>query len=287
MARNLLPFRRTGAPVGNHDFVNRAFAFVKRAGDWPGMPLLPLISIAAGVLMATVGAFGTGDLPWGQRAGFWAALMTMEIVKWQIWLIATVRRDSDWVRASLIGTPLLAIALPFEIQASFALVGVEVRIGPGDIWAKALVIGAIIFFTVTAVTWRRASAPAPALIPVAPSAARQKRPDLLDRAGIARIDDLEMVEAEDHYCRLHLGGGGSVLLHLRFGDAIGQLADVDGLQINRGIWVAAASVRGAVRDGRRWWLVTTGDRRVPVSARFANDVRARGWLRPPVRSYPV
>lgn len=211
--------------------------------------------------------------------------MTMEIVKWQIWLIATVRRDSDWVRASLIGTPLLAIALPLEIQASFALVGVEVRIGPGDIWAKALVIGAIIFLTVTAVTWGRASLPAS--VPAAPPPAVDKRPALLDRAGIARIGDLQMVEAEDHYCRLHLGTGASVLLHLRFGDAMGQLADVDGLQINRGIWIAAAAVRGAVREGRRWWLVTTGDRRVPVSARFANDVRARGCLHPPVRSYPV
>lgn len=280
MTRYRMSFRRIGDPVGNHDFVNRAFAFVKHARHWPGMPLLPLISMAAGVLLATVGAFGTGTLPLGQRAGFWAVLMAMEIVKWQIWLIVMVRGERDWFRACLIGMPVLAIVLPFEIQASFAMVGVEVHFGPGDIWPKALVIGAVIFLTVSVVQWWRT--PAPVATPVAAVAIANKRPAFLDRAGIARIGDLEMVEAEDHYCRLHLGGGGSVLLHLRFGDAIDQLAGVDGLQINRGIWVAAAAVRGAVRDGRRWRLVLNGERRAPVSARFTSDVRGRGWLRPPM-----
>ncbi len=280
MSRHPSPLHRIAVVYGKHDFVNRAFAFAKRAANWPGMPLLPLISMAAGVLMATVGAFGTGTLPLGQRAGFWAVLMAMEIIKWQIWLMVMVRGKRDWSRACLIGMPVLAIVLPFEIQASFALVGVEVHFGPGDIWPKALVIGAVIFLTVSVVQWWRT--PAPLAPPVAPVATADKRPAFLDRAGIARIGDLDMVEAEDHYCRLHLGSGGSVLLHLRFGDAIGQLAGVDGLQINRGIWVAAAAVRGAARDGRRWRLVLKGERRAPVSARFTGDVRARGWLRPPI-----
>lgn len=289
MARHLPPLHRFPAADSKLDFVNRALGFVKRVGHWPGMPLLPLISIAAGVMMATVGAFGTGAIPLGQRAAFWAVLMTMEIVKWQVWLIATVRRDSDWMRACLIGMPLLAIVLPFEIQASFAVVGVDVRIGAGDIWARALVIGTIILVVVSLVhRWQVSgdrAAPTPlagsTIEALAPIIQDQPRPALLDRAGLSRTDDLHAIEAEDHYCRLHLAQGGSVLLHLRFGDAMAQLSGIDGLQINRGLWVASGAVRGAVRDGRRWRLVLAGGQRMPVSTRHAAAVRQRGWFHPP------
>ncbi len=281
MAHQPPPLRPIAVDPGKRDFANRAFAFAKRAGDWPGMPLLPLISMAAGLMLMMVGAFGTGAIPLGSRAAFWMLLMTMELIKWQAWLILLIKGQRDWAPVCLAGMLVLTPLLPLEIRASFALVGIDVQIGPGAVWVKALVISAIIFVVITVVQRRRLVALAAAVPPPVVAIAAPVRPDLLDRAGIARLEHLIAIEAEDHYCRLHLAPGGSVLLHMRFGDAMGQLADVDGMEVNRGSWVASAAVRGAVRAGRRWQLALPGGRCLPVSPRCLPGVRARGWLRPP------
>jgi DNA-binding LytR/AlgR family response regulator len=102
---------------------------------------------------------------------------------------------------------------------------------------------------------------------------------LLARAGIADPATLQAIEAEDHYCRLHLAGGRSLLILHRFGDALKEVADLDGAQVHRGAWVSAKDVAGAERYGRRWLLLLAGGARIPVSARFTKIARARGWLR--------
>ena len=63
----------------------------------------------------------------------------------------------------------------------------------------------------------------------------------------------------------------------RFGDAVRELVGIDGLQVHRGAWVAAAGITGAARDGRKYRL-RVGDVEVPVSTTSLPAVRARGWL---------
>lgn len=273
-----LPIRAVAPAAGKPGFANRVARFAKRASAWPGMPVLPVVSIAAAIVMTLVGGFGTGALPLERRALFWALLMLVNFAKWQSWFVLMVRQPSDWTRAVLIGFPVLSATLPFEISGLLSLVGVDARIGLGAIWARALVIGAIIYVMIMVLRRDPPNAPVPVVAPP-PSMAH---PPMLARAGIARISDLIAVEAEDHYCRLHLSSGGSVLLHQRFGDAMAALAGVDGAQVHRGFWVAAAAVTGAVRDGRRWRLALSSGLSVPVSARFAARVRERGWLHPPI-----
>ncbi len=73
-------------------------------------------------------------------------------------------------------------------------------------------------------------------------------------------------------------GGGTLLVHYRFRDAVGDLADVQGAQVHRGAWVADCAITGSERNGRRWSLHLADGSRVPVSETSIALCRARGWL---------
>ncbi|WP_374146963.1 LytTR family DNA-binding domain-containing protein [Sphingomonas sp. 28-63-12] len=257
---------------------------MKRAAHWPGMPILPVATIAVTILLILVGGYRTGALPIGQRIGFWAILMTINAIKWQVWFLVMVRRPRDWLRALLIGVPLLTLTLPIEITAVLALIGIDARIGALGVWMTGLAMGAVILIIIALLRPRDRAVPAAATAGAAAAAGPTAIPltALLTRAGIAQAADLVAIVAEDHYCRLHLAGGGSILLHHRFGDAVAEIAAIDGLQIHRGAWVAGHAVIGAVRDGRRWRVAVCTGLQLPVSARFTTAARARGWLRPPI-----
>jgi len=101
---------------------------------------------------------------------------------------------------------------------------------------------------------------------------------LLARAGLPSPAALLAIVAEDHYCRVHISDGSSALVHHRFGDALDEVAGLDGLRVHRGAWVADAGVTGAAREGRRWLLALADGSRIRVSARYVAALRARGWL---------
>ncbi|OSZ70234.1 hypothetical protein CAP40_05295 [Sphingomonas sp. IBVSS2] len=273
---------RTG-PVarlaGKRGFAKRARGFAKRApgsvrrllpqGPVPGFPLLWVACLAAAALMIVTGGFETGALPLGSRTAFWLLLMGWNACKWQVLFAWGVRKPGDWPRVALLGTVPLNLPLPLEIQFCGALVGQSMRAMPLDVWIRAAAISAGIF----AVCWV-----------VARILLRRMRPVRADTGLLARArvpaGDLAAIEAEDHYCRIHRRDGGSALIHYRFGDALEEVAGLDGLQVHRGAWAAAGAVEGAERDGRKWRLRLAGGGSVPVSATHAAAARARGWLRP-------
>ena len=262
--------------VRNAGFAKHARNFANRVSALPGFPILPVATFAAAVLMTIVGAFGTGEMPLAIRAGFWAVLLGWNLLKWQGWFALLVRRPDDWPRASAIGTVIINLPLPFEIALTLRLFGIDVAPDPSQTWAKALAISGVVFLVLFIAGVRRRAAPVDKADRIVPAV----MPDgLLARAGITDPAALRAIEAEDHYCRLHLSGGRSILILHRFGDALAEVADFDGTQVHRGAWVSSLAVTGAERDGRRWQLVLIDGARIPVSARFAAAARARGWLR--------
>jgi DNA-binding LytR/AlgR family response regulator len=101
---------------------------------------------------------------------------------------------------------------------------------------------------------------------------------LLARARVAP-EALVAIQAEDHYCRVRRRDGSSALVHYRFADAMTEVAALDGAQVHRGTWVAAAALRGAVRERRRWRLLLADGSSVPVSTSRVAETRSRGWLK--------
>jgi hypothetical protein len=266
-----LPSGSRNAAFAKHvrNFANRVLAL-------PGFPMLPVAGLAAAILMVIVGAFGTGQMPLPMRIGFWGVLLGWNVLKWQLWFALLVRRPGDWPRAAAIGALLLNLPLPLEIELSLSVFGVSYQPTPAKTWAEALAISVAVFLVLIIAGLRRRSMQT--IVPMTPPSA--VIPDgLLDRAGVVDPLSLQAIEAEDHYCRLHLAGGRSVLMLHRFGDALAEVAGFDGAQVHRGAWVAANGLVSAKRDGRRWLLVLADGAEIPVSARFAGAARARGWLR--------
>jgi len=270
----LLPASLVPSAPGNTGFAKRVRNFANRVAALPGFPVLPIAGFAAAMLMIIVGAFGTGQMPLPMRAGFWGVLLGWNMLKWQIWFALLVRRPTDWPRASAIGAVVLNLPLPFEIALSLSLFGIIDAPAPGQTWAKALAISMVVFLVLFIAGVRRRAEPV-----AAAAAPPVITPDgLLARAGIIDPAALQAIEAEDHYCRLHLAGGRSLLVLHRFGDALREVADFGGAQVHRGAWVSAGGVAGAERDGRRWLLILPDGARIPVSASFTKIVRSRGWL---------
>ncbi|RYY47154.1 MAG: LytTR family transcriptional regulator [Sphingomonadales bacterium] len=274
------PFR-DDPPPGKRGFAKAAAAFAKRArriAKLPGFPVLWIASAAAAALMIVTGGFGTGDVAAGPRVGFWAMLMGWSALKWQVWFAVTVRRPEDWLRAAAIGAILLCLPLPIEIALCARFMGFGGMMP--DVfgtWGRALAIGSVVLVTILVLT--RAIGHRPFGASAEPAATPLPPDGILARARVAP-DALAAIEAEDHYCRVHHRDGTSALIHYRFGDALGEVAGMEGAQVHRGAWVSAAAVEGAEREGRRWDLVLGGGRRVAVSATYAPEARRRGWLRP-------
>jgi hypothetical protein len=225
---------------------------------------------AAGVMIVT-GGFGTSSMPPAQRAAFWALLMGWSGLKWQLWFAATVRSHRDWWWAAGLGAVLLSLPLPIEIRLCAQAVGISGAIAdPFGTWGRALAIGVVMFVTILLIL--RATGHFA-------RKARVAAPDqgLLARARVA-AESLAAIEAEDHYCRVRRHDGSDALIHYRFGDALAEMAEIDGAQVHRGAWVAADAVTGAEREGRRWLLLLKDGSKVAVSASYVAEVRQRGWL---------
>jgi hypothetical protein len=248
-------------------FANRALDFANRARTTPAFPVLELACIAMAGLAAISGAFGTDALPPMHRAAFWFALMAWSGLKWRLWFAWRVRKQTDWARASAIGALLLNLPLPLEIEAATWLVGANAQVGEFAVWLEALAISAVI----AALVWplRRVLAPAR-------ERAQAADPGPLVRAG-ARLERIGAVRAEDHYCRVYLADRSSRLVLCRFGDALAELAAMDGERVHRSVWVADWAVDSAHREGRAWRLEAAGEL-LPVSSAYLARARQRGWL---------
>ncbi len=262
--------RPSGARSDKLRFVKRAYGFVKRA---PGFPMLWIGGATAAGIMIVTGGFGTGAMPLGQRIGFWAVLMGWSSLKWQLWFMATVRRQTDWIWAAALGALLLSLPLPIEIRLSAQAVGIEGAFAdPVGTWARAAAIGGVIFVAIVLILAATGHLPLARRKPVARPAE-----GLLARARVS-AETLAAIEAEDHYCRVRRRDGSDALIHYRFGDALAEVAELDGAQVHRGSWVAADAVNGATRDGRRWLLLLSDGTEIAVSPRHVAEARRRGWL---------
>lgn len=246
-----------------------------------GSPLIgprQLIIAAIAVVIAVIAMpFGTAVLSLPARMLFWGLLIGLNQVKWSLWYRYGLRRAGEgWQGMALMvvaGAILLNLTLPFEVELGFRLVGYPVAIDWAPNFAAAMLISLGVG---TGIALAQGDQP-----PVVAEAPPVPAPStgLALRAGLADLRLLESIIAEDHYLRLHLADGRAPLVLYRFGDGLRELAAIDGEQVHRSAWVAAAAVRGAVREGRRWRLCLAGGSTVPVSETFLPAVRARGWLK--------
>ncbi len=89
--------------------------------------------------------------------------------------------------------------------------------------------------------------------------------------------DIVHVSVEDHYVHAVTTAGREMIL-MRFRDALAELEMLDGLQVHRSHWVAAAHVVTVRRQGSKMVLQLDNGTEIPVSRAFRTAIRQRGWL---------
>lgn len=83
---------------------------------------------------------------------------------------------------------------------------------------------------------------------------------------------LFVVEAQDHYLRVATLDG-EALVHMRFSDALEALEQTDGVRVHRSWWVARTSIESMKFTSGRGELTLVNGAVVPVSRRFASEVK--------------
>lgn len=237
------------------------------------------VSVGLGVLFAWLGVYGTGFLPFFERAVYWTsthavgagtALLAAPLVferlgrNWPLWVQLPAL-------ALIVSVPVTVVVVLFTTFAG----------GARDIGAWITQFGYIFVISqiVTAVgygIYRLSTAPAPGANPSAAPAAdgldrfRERLPMKLRQAA------LWAVSAEDHYLRVHTSAGEDLIL-LRLSDALAELAALDGLQTHRSWWVAREGVSEIQRSNGRMTIRLKSGKEAPVSRTFQPQVRDRGW----------
>jgi hypothetical protein len=241
-------------------------------------PLRPLVAgtLFAVLVCVVAGPFGTYDLPLPSRLVFWLVLIGWNSVKWWLWYAWAGPRTVDRrtaLLAAVVGALLLNATLPLEIDLMFRAIGRPLQLSWLGLYLMALLVAGSISALIAALR-------GPRVVPVAPAAPALSL--LAQRAGLPDLSGVLMAAAEDHYLRLVLADGPQgyrrALVLYRLGDAVPELAAMDGLQVHRSAWVARRFVKGARRDGRRWQLVLADGTEQVVSETHLPAVRAAGWL---------
>lgn len=98
----------------------------------------------------------------------------------------------------------------------------------------------------------------------APARTNAELPLFLRHLPDLKPSDILVLEAEDHYTRVHTHSG-SVLVPGRFRDAVAQCGGLDGLRVHRSFWVARDAIHECWTDKGAIQLATHNGMKIPVS----------------------
>ncbi|MDQ2105037.1 LytTR family DNA-binding domain-containing protein [Azospirillum isscasi] len=256
---------------------------------------LPVL-LGASLVLALLGPFGTfADLTLAQRLAYWGGLIGLGSLTFELLTLAATRllrqRAAGW--RAMLGGVLLAVAVLMTLTVALlerTLRGMDLLhpLGLAELFVYVVLVTLL---TSAAPIWLELrdrgllTAPAPLPSPPPPpppddaaaTSGDPREPAFLARLPARLGRDLLALEMEDHYVRVHTAEGSDLIL-MRLRDAIAELAGLDGMQVHRSHWVAAAAVAGVERkpDGKLVLTLRNG-LRVPVSRSHTAAVRAAGW----------
>ena len=240
-----------------------------RAGE-PGMRML----LITGAFMAAVGAFGTSMAPLLVRLPYWLAVLAIGgglllggrfwIERWGGGFLAGYRADC---LAAAVTAPVIALVVILASRIAF----------PTHLRTSGLprLILSILMVSAALLALRRAvlreAATAEPLLVASVNASKTRFHDRLPFG--MRSARIIAIEADDHYLRVHTEAG-QAYLHMRLGDAVLELAGVDGMRVHRSWWVARSAVASARWRHGRGTLRLADGRDVPVSRTYASRARS-------------
>ncbi|WP_127145052.1 LytTR family DNA-binding domain-containing protein [Pelagibacterium montanilacus] len=238
-------------------------------------PILAAMALV-GIALGLVGPFGTYDqLALVPRLAYWLviAFASYGAGTFGAALVEALLEGRDLQRWVRVGLKALGAALPVTLAvlaASASFFPDHRFLGP-DAWILFVYCYAISLLLITLVETiivPRLGGGAPAATP-APEAA-----PILERLPPDIRGPLTHMSMADHYVDIHTRRGRAMVL-MRLADAIAETRGVEGYQIHRSHWVAAAAVRGIEKENGRPVLVLDTGVRLPVSRSHLARLRER------------
>lgn len=251
------------------------------------------VAIAVGLLMALISPLRTDRIAFLPRLAYWEIIMisgatlssgiSEGIARWGR------LRSRPWLEVPF--TSLL-IALPLTlivIATSSLFFGAERSIAGrlfgffGMTWAICTAVHSLIYFVGRAPVaelpadpdnGQSADGPPIPVTEAQPSIARF----MLRLPPALRNLSVDAIEAEDHFLRVHLETGQSVLIRARLSDAVLELPPDLGAQTHRSWWVARPAIAQVVRSDGRVTLKLRHGIEAPVSRSFYRPLKLQGWF---------
>lgn len=253
-----------------------------------------LVAFVAALVLAYVGALGTGAAPFALRFAYWnAVILPGSMLGFVVTALVRGWGKLAHRRWAEIGLVALAVSIPhtFLVVVSTALFfGIDaITLGVVANFGTAVLVLALILTMINFLVSDETSDPDT-------SARSEGSEQCID----ARGDDSELpclppllaeklsphlragrliaITAEDHYLRVHTDLGHDLVL-MRMSDACALLPETVGARVHRSWWVAKAAVVLQTVDGSRMQLKLHNGASAPVSRSMRPIIREQGWGR--------
>nr|WP_205925893.1 LytTR family DNA-binding domain-containing protein [Rhizobium sp. P38BS-XIX] len=242
------------------------------------------------LIFALTGPYGTfARLTPAARFGYWLVLHAMA---WSIAIVFSVIAEillRKWISSMfarmMIGSIIAALPIGFGITlVDDAFFGTAASLAGSLQQALGSIPLCALFCILTYLTMHRQIAMAaegvdmPAM-QAAPAAAPEiKTPPaqapILSRLKPENRGALIRLTVRDHYTEIVTSRGRELIL-LRFGDALMEVGDTEGIRLHRSHWIATDHVASLKRDNGKLFVITRDGLEMPVSRPYAEAVRRR------------
>jgi DNA-binding LytR/AlgR family response regulator len=240
------------------------------------------------LIFALTGPYGTLDrLMPGARLGYWLALHAMA---WSIAIVFSViaetllrRYVASMFARMMIGSVVAALPIGFGITlVDFAFFGTLPTVSGSLRQSLGSIPLCALFCILTYLTMHRQIAMAtaetdltePTTISMPEIRPRAPQPPILSRLKPENRGALIRLTVRDHYTEVVTTRGRELVL-LRFGDALMEIGNIEGIRLHRSHWVATDQVASLKRDNGKLFVVARDGIEMPVSRSYAEDVRRR------------
>ncbi|MGY5805428.1 LytTR family DNA-binding domain-containing protein [Rhizobium hainanense] len=242
------------------------------------------------LIFALTGPYGTLDrLMPGARLGYWLALHAMA---WSIAIVFSVvaeillrRHVAGMFARMMIGSVAAALPIGFGITlVDFAFFGTLPTVSGSLRQSLGSIPLCALFCILTYLTMHRQIAMAAAGTDLAEAKTmstsapeirpRTPQPPILLRLKPENRGALIRLTVRDHYTEVVTTRGRELIL-LRFGDALMEIGNIEGIRLHRSHWVATDHVASLKRDNGKLFVIARDGAEMPVSRSYAEDVRRR------------
>ena len=242
------------------------------------------------LIFAITGPYGTfARLMPGARLGYWLALHAMA---WSIAIFFSIAAEillRKWTTSMFVrmmtGSIIAALPIGFGIGlVDLAFFDTVPTLAGSLRQALASVPLCLLFCFLTYLTMHQQIAiaaegsrdgkPAAASIKTSEIRDLPSQAPILSRLKPENRGALIRLAVRDHYTEVITSRGRELVL-LRFGDALMEIGDTEGMRLHRSHWIASDHVAGLKRDNGKLLVVTRDGIEMPVSRPYADAVRHR------------